>query len=77
MNPHSEKQEGRQPNRRLVTVQEAATMLGLSTACVRAWTYARKLGHVKLGRAVRIPLQEVERLIGEGMIPAKGPRNGR
>jgi len=77
MKPSLKKQEALQPNGRLISVQEAATMLGLSAACIRAWIYARKLGHVKLGRSVRVPLEEVQRLIDQGTIPAKEPRNGR
>ena len=61
----------------MLTVRLAAERLGLQESTVRAWIAQRRIGVVRLGRAVRIPLEEVQRLIAEGTIPAKGPRNGR
>jgi hypothetical protein len=37
---------------------------------VRAWIRTRRIGHVRLGRAIRIPYSEVERLLTEGRVPA-------
>jgi excisionase family DNA binding protein len=58
---------------RLLTVPQAADELGLSARTVWAWIYARKLGVVRLGRAVRIPRTAIESLIEAGTIPAKRP----
>jgi excisionase family DNA binding protein len=59
---------------RLLTVPEAASEMGLSARTVWAWVYARKLGVVRLGRAVRIPRTAIEELINAGSIPAKVER---
>ena len=65
------------PPMKLLTVVEAAERLGMKPATIRLWLAKRKLGHVKLSRAVRVPESEVERMIEEGTIPAREPRRGR
>ena len=62
---------------RPLKVAEVAEALGLSVACVRAWIASRRIGFVRLGRAIRIPHAEVERLIQAGTVPARERRNGR
>jgi excisionase family DNA binding protein len=72
--------EGRDENRlkpeelqmksRLLTVKESAEQLGLSARTLWAWIYARKVGVVRLGRAVRIPQAAIDELIEAGSIPA-------
>jgi excisionase family DNA binding protein len=52
------------------TVQEAAEELGLSVHTIRAWIASRKLGHLRLGRAIRIPAKEIRRVIEESTVPA-------
>jgi excisionase family DNA binding protein len=59
---------------RLISVQEAAAMLGLQPATIRAWLTQRKLPRVNCGRAVRIPAEAVEKFIAENTIPARGER---
>jgi excisionase family DNA binding protein len=59
---------------KLLTVAEAAERLGVKVPTVRLWLAQRKLGHVKLSRAVRVPESEVDRLIRENTIP---PRVGK
>jgi len=61
----------------MLTVSQVAQALGLKPATIRAWIAQRKLGYVKLGRAVRVPRTEVERLLREGAVPAKERRDGR
>ena len=61
----------------MLSVKQAAERLGLKPATLRAWIAQRRIGICRLGRAVRIPLEEIERLIAEGTIPARAPRNGR
>jgi excisionase family DNA binding protein len=56
---------------RPLTVRETAAELNVSVHTIRAWIAARRLGHVRLGRAVRVPMQEIERLIQRGTVPAE------
>jgi len=58
----------------LLSVPEFAEALGVTIACTRRWLLERKIACVKLGRLVRIPVEEVERLIAEGLRPAKSRR---
>ena len=58
----------------MLTVAEAAHKLGIKEATLRLWIYQRRLGHVKLGRAVRVPESEVDRLIRENLVPAREAR---
>ena len=62
--------QGEQPR----TVQQAAVELNLSRATIRAWIAQRRLGHVRLGRAIRIPAEEIRRVLDAGYIPASRTR---
>lgn len=55
--------------RSLLSTKEAAEALGLRPATLRSWMAQRRIEVVHLGRSVRIPITEIERLIGEGRIP--------
>jgi excisionase family DNA binding protein len=57
-------------DRKLLTVARAAAELGIAPVTVRAWVARRRIGVVRLGRAVRIPSAEVTRLIERGYTPA-------
>jgi excisionase family DNA binding protein len=57
-----------------LTVKEAAAVLGLSTHTIRSWVFHRKLGFVRLGRAIRIMPEEIERVICNGTVPARSKR---
>ena len=59
---------------RLLTVPQAATEMGLSARTVWGWVYQRKIGVVRLGRAVRIPQKAIDDLIELGTVPAKAER---
>ena len=59
----------------MLSVAEVARRLGLKEGTVRLWLSQRKLAHVKLGRAVRIPPEEVERIIRENTVPARERQN--
>lgn len=69
---------GSSPNRRVRsepaeqprTVVEAASELGLSVHTVRAWVAARRIAHIRFGRAIRIPATEIRRLIEDNTVPA-------
>ncbi len=54
----------------LLTVEEAATILGLKSSTIRRRILERKIDYVKNGRAVKIPLETVERIITTGFRPA-------
>ena len=58
------------PPAKLLKVPEAADMLALSQKTVWQWIGERRIGVVRLGRAVRIPISEIERLVEEGTTPA-------
>jgi excisionase family DNA binding protein len=55
--------------RRLLTILEACNRTGLKEPTIRLKVYRRELEHVKLGRAVRIPEEEIDRLIRENTVP--------
>src|SRR3954471_16398372 len=52
------------------TVDEAADELGLSVHTIRAWVANRRIAHLRLGRAIRIPAAEIRRIIEASTIPA-------
>jgi excisionase family DNA binding protein len=54
----------------MLTVEDAAAQLGLSSATIRAWVWRRKIEHVRLGRAVRIPQGVIDALLERGRVPA-------
>ena len=62
----------KQDSGHLLTVAAAAQRLALSPCTIRAWITARRIGAVRLGRALRVPEHEVERLLREGYLPAGG-----
>jgi len=58
-------------SKHLLTVAEAAAVLGIKEATVRAWILKRRLTYVKLGRVVRIPAKELEMLIERATVPSR------
>ena len=58
----------------LKTVGEAAELLSLSRHTLRSWIASHRLEHVRLGRSVRVPMREIDRLINEGTVPARSER---
>lgn len=54
---------------RQITVAEAAVRLGLKPSTIRKLILTRRIGYTKIGRAVRIPEAELERLIRAGYRP--------
>jgi excisionase family DNA binding protein len=55
---------------RQYTVKQAAEELNVSVHTIRAWVAQRRIGHVRLGRAVRVPASEIQRLLDKGAVPA-------
>jgi excisionase family DNA binding protein len=78
--PRPEREERRVQHRarefveRPRTVAQAAAELGLSVHTVRAWVAGRRLGHIRLGRAIRIPEAEIRRIIQANTVPAAKER---
>ena len=53
--------------RQLLDVTQFAEALGVTPSCIRRWILERRINVVKLGRLVRIPVTEVDRLISAGL----------
>lgn len=60
--------------KKLLSIAEFAEALGVTVACGRRWILERRITFTKIGRLVRIPASEVDRLVEEGLHPAKAPR---
>lgn len=54
----------------LSDVRTCSREMTLSVATTRAWIAKRKIEVVRLGRAVRIPDSEIQRLREQGTVPA-------
>lgn len=55
---------------KLFKISEATDLTGIKEPTWRAWILHRKISVVRLGRSVRIPEEEILRLIREGTTPA-------
>lgn len=55
---------------KLRSLPEAAQRLGLSTKTLRAWVWTRRIDYCKIGRAVRISDETIQRIIDRGSVPA-------
>jgi excisionase family DNA binding protein len=55
----------------LFRVRDAARPLAIEEKTLRVWIASGKIGHVRLGRSVRIPISEVRRLIADNYRPAR------
>jgi hypothetical protein len=64
MTKHSDESE-------LLTLQQFCTRTSMSLHWGRAAVAQRKISVVRIGRAVRVPMSEVSRLIDFGLIPAR------
>jgi len=55
---------------KLITIREAANRLGLKESTIRKYILKRQIAYVKPSvRAVRIPIEELERIIDAGLRP--------
>lgn len=55
----------------LITIREAANRLGLKESTIRKYILKRQIAYVKPSvRAVRIPIEELERILSAGLRPA-------
>ena len=57
-------------SKQLLTVPQVAERLGLKPATIRRRILERRLPYVKLGRAVRIPVEAIDELIASSYRPA-------
>ena len=55
----------------LVTLKEASARLAVSPEFLRKLQRLGRLQIVHLGAAVRVPVQEIDRLIRQGTVPAR------
>lgn len=55
----------------LLKVDEFAARLDVTPACVRRWLLERKISSTRIGRLVRIPESEINRLVECGLRPAR------
>ena len=56
---------------KLITIREAANRLGLKESTIRKYILKRQIAYVKPSvRAVRIPIEELERILAVGLRPA-------
>jgi excisionase family DNA binding protein len=58
----------------LLSVEEFSATLKITGSCTRRWILERRIATVKLGRLVRIPHTELERLINAGLRPVRPGR---
>ena len=58
----------------LLSVPQVAERLGVTVACIRRWIFERKIATVKLGRLIRVPASELDRLVDAGLRPARPAR---
>ena len=58
------------PSTQLTTIREAAHRLGLKESTIRKYILKRQIAYVKPSvRAVRIPIEELERILAAGLRP--------
>lgn len=55
---------------KLNTLLQAAEQLGVTVNCLRGWIYRRSIPYTKIGRAVRISDETIQRIIDRGAMPA-------
>ena len=69
--------EARSAGSRLLTIEKAAEVLGVTPRMVRRLTASRRLPFVKVGRLVRFRDADLAKFIEEGTVPAvRRPRSG-
>ena len=58
----------------LLSVPQVAERLNVTRACIRRWILERRVAVVKVGRLIRIPASEIDRLVQSGFRPARPAR---
>jgi excisionase family DNA binding protein len=57
-------------SRALLSVDQAAQQLGISTGTMRNWISVRRIAHVKVGRLTRIQQAAIDRYITDHTVDA-------
>ncbi len=57
----------------LVNVSEAAQFLAVSPSTLYGWVWQRRISFIKVGRAVRFDMADLERFVTENRIRARVP----
>ena len=57
----------------LVNVSEAAHFLAVSPSTLYGWVWQRRISFIKVGRAVRFDMADLERFVAENRIRARLP----
>ena len=55
----------------LLTVQDAARLLAVSISTIYGWVWQRRIPFVKIGRAVRFDMADLERFIAQNRTRAR------
>lgn len=55
----------------LYRLEAAARRWNISVKTARAWVSQGRVAHVRVGRGIRVPLSEINRVIEEGYRPAR------
>jgi len=55
----------------LLDVKQFSALLGVTQSCIRRWILERKVSTVKVGRLIRIPDSEAQRIVDAGFRPAR------
>ena len=66
------KQKQGAPGAVLISVQDFADRLGISTSTARKLCYSRTVATVKFNKSLLVPAREIDRLISENLTPALG-----
>ena len=53
----------REPHQRLVPIREAASFLSVSVSTLYGWVWQRRIPFVKIGRALRFDLRDLEAFV--------------
>ena len=61
-------------NDELFRVEPAAAKLGIKAKTLRNWIGGRRIGVHRIGRAVRVPGFEINRILEQGFVPAREDR---
>jgi excisionase family DNA binding protein len=59
-------------NRSMLTLNDVARTLNCTVSCVRRWRREGRIAVVKLGKLVRVPESELDRIAKEGLGPVAG-----
>jgi excisionase family DNA binding protein len=57
----------------LISVNDAAQFLAVSPSTLYGWVWQRRIPFVKVGRAVRFDMADLERFVAENRIQARLP----